>query len=499
MHTKEYNGIKIKFPGPDLHEDDIQSIMTDLQNQIEKIGDYPDRSLFFQNPQIFDGWWQLVKTIKKIEVWDAPEDNIEWEDRTETYVAYLLTMSALYRRYVNLLKLYFEGIQKWLADYGCWLQGDCISAETMEALFAEYDPIELSDINIYLPGINADSHNARHAVYNTLAGIFSVLQTLMDSGLQIVMNLEPSIEDYQKAIENDLREWNHSFGRNMLKNMKEELNRHFKRHPTDHNTPELWGEMLRADEDALKMAMRQQLTSCEDAKQEHWGEDMKKQMDENGELMRLIYSTCYTEELFDLKTADTAQQFISLLTPNNLQMFYEIIVRRSLIQCEIFPDLKIQYDKWLNRIGKQQMEDDDDDSGLGHDRKTKLDDIIQILQKGNWKLPATTENIVLLVNAIFGKDLSSVDEDDIPLCEKMWTLIEGGRGDRKMIVSANLAGFFADENLLNGTSTEISNELFGNVNMVNNVTDGKKNHRSNAFEEVIPFLTKYTNKIIRSI
>ena len=72
-----------------------------------------------------------------------------------------------------------------------------------------------------------------------------------------------------------------------------------------------------------------------------------------------------------------------------------------------------------------------------------------------------------------------------------------GRGDRKMIVSANLAGFFADENLLDGTPTDISKDLFGNNNMVNSINDGKKNNRSNAFEEVIPFLKKYTNKIIR--
>ena len=52
MHTKEYNGLEIKYPGPDLYEDEILSIMADLHKQIEEIGKFPDRSLFFQNPNL---------------------------------------------------------------------------------------------------------------------------------------------------------------------------------------------------------------------------------------------------------------------------------------------------------------------------------------------------------------------------------------------------------------------------------------------------------------
>ena len=77
MHIKKINGLEIKFHGPDLHKDEIQSIMADLQKQIEEIDNFPDRSLFFQNPKIFDGWQQLVRTIRKIDVWGAPDDDTE--------------------------------------------------------------------------------------------------------------------------------------------------------------------------------------------------------------------------------------------------------------------------------------------------------------------------------------------------------------------------------------------------------------------------------------
>ena len=90
-----------------------------------------------------------------------------------------------------------------------------------------------------------------------------------------------------------------------------------------------------------------------------------------------------------------------------------------------------------------------------------------------------------------------MDDADVPLCEKMWALVEGGSGERMLIVPANLAGFFSEENLLAGSPTEISNDLFGNGTHVNNINKGNSNRCSKAFSEVIPFLRKYIDKMIR--
>lgn len=65
MHTKSYNGFEIHFSGPDLHQDEIDSLMSILQNQLEEIDKYPDKSLFFQNPQIIEEWLALVRAIEK--------------------------------------------------------------------------------------------------------------------------------------------------------------------------------------------------------------------------------------------------------------------------------------------------------------------------------------------------------------------------------------------------------------------------------------------------
>ena len=133
-------------------------------------------------------------------------------------------------------------------------------------------------------------------------------------------------------------------------------------------------------------------------------------------------------------------------------------------------------------------------------RKSRLVEIIEILKKGNWKAPATTENITQLLNAVLGSDVSLLEDDDEQLCEKMWAYVEGVRGDNMKVVPANLAGFFKEENLLNGSPKTISDDLFGKTNnQSNNINKGKSNNCSNAFAEVIPFLRKYTSKIIRQV
>jgi hypothetical protein len=320
----------------------------------------------------------------------------------------------------------------------------------------------------------------------------------MNRGGHIIIDLNPSEEAFAQAMNLDLKEWTLNFGVKLIRDMKEDLTRHYKEHRTDRYTPELWSDMLDADENALNKAKMQLLADCKETRQEHWGEDMKRQMDENGRLMQQILSSCRSDELFDFGKAENIQPFIELLTTDNIEMFYEIIVRRNLIQCEMFPELKEQHEAWLNHVNEQQPEESNE-TGMDAARQSKLDEIIGILKNGNWKQPATADNVEKLLNTIFGKDTSLLDEKDIDECEKMWTLVENRRGGYiKEMLPANLAGFFNEENLLIGSSKEIRNELFGKNNkQSNNFNKGKKGYRSIALENVIPFLKKYIDKIIR--
>ena len=381
MHTKSYDGLEIHFSGPDLHQNEIDSLMSFLHNQIEEIDSYSDKSLFFQNPQIFEGWLALVRAISKIETWEAAEDKTKWEDRTETYVAYLLTLRDYYYKYVHFGREYFDHLKKLLDFYGGWLEGECIGADGVETLLSDQygDDVkkDIKGFSQYLTKLNIDSLQARSAIFSVLSDILEILVAVINRGGQKVVSLNPSIEDFTKAIDDDIREWTFSFGKSMFQEMKEDLNRHYKAHRTDHNTPELWSEMLDADEDALNKAKVQQLSECDDPKQDHWGEEMRKQMDENGRLMQQILSSCRSDELLDLRKAENMEPFIPLLTTDNLSMFYDIIVRRSIIQCEMFPELKSQHDEWLNKPEEQPEDEEEKQSGIGGE-----DDIPKVLSTG---------------------------------------------------------------------------------------------------------------------
>ncbi len=118
--------------------------------------------------------------------------------------------------------------------------------------------------------------------------------------------------------------------------------------------------------------------------------------------------------------------------------------------------------------------------------------------KGKWNKPATEENIEMLLNVVFGRDDSLFDDKDREDCEKMWKLIESGRGDRMIIVPANLAGFFYEKNIMLGSPMEISKTLFGNDKQRNNINKGKSNDSDNPLRDVKQFLSKYIDKLIRN-
>lgn len=500
MQNNKHGSFLFYFEYSDTLKDEILADINYLQKEIKKIGDYPDKSLFFQNPQIVEGWLALNNAIERYENSGASFTVKEWGKRTNPYVVHLLTMRDIHLKYKNLYRDYYDHFKTLLDTYGGWLEGECISTESIDELTAgQYgkDFGDVEDVDHYLTDLNNQSLKVRSGLFSMLSDIQQVLLAVMNRGGHIIIDLNPSEEAFAKAMNLDLKEWTLNFGNKLIRDMKEDLTRHYKEHRTDRYTPELWSDMLDADENALNKAKVQQLAECEEPRQEHWGEDMKRQMDENGRLMQQILSSCRSDELFDFGKAENIQPFIELLTTDNIEMFYEIIVRRNLIQCEMFPELKEQHEEWLNNV--KEKPEESIETGLDSARQSKLNEIIGILQKGNWKQPATAENVEQLLNTVFGKDASLLDDGDIDKCEKMWALVESGGGDRMLIVPANLVGFFSEENLLAGSPKEISTALFSNGNQVNNINKGNSNRCSEAFRSVIPFLKKYINKIIRQV
>ena len=332
-----------------MYIDEIFKVMDYLHNQISEIGKYPEKSLFFQDPRISEAWLHLVRQIEEVEDYSS----LQHRNSTETNVLYILNLRMVKNRYRELYEEYYYQLKELLDGYGGWLTGECISKDGLEMLksdrFTKYMG-EVGEAETYLAMLNSKAPEVRSAVFKVLSDILNVMLAVIKRGQQLISERFPTLDDFVKALDDDLRAYTKDNKEAMLREMGEDLNRHYKARRTDPNLPEHWGEMLNEDEDALKLAKKQKLSNCETARQEHWGEAGKKEMDENGELMGRIYEMCYTDKLIDLKNPDNVQGILPLLNYENIEMFYKKIIRRNLIQCEMFPQLKAQYDEWLNFV-----------------------------------------------------------------------------------------------------------------------------------------------------
>lgn len=330
-----------------MYIDEIFKVMDYLHNQMCEIGNYPEKSLFFQDPSIIEAWLHLVGLLEEFENYSS----LLHRDSTETKVLHILSLRMVKIKYRELYESYYHQLKDLLDGYGGWLSGECFSKDGMEMLsderFTKYMG-EIGEAENYLAMLNIKAPEVRSAMFTMLSDILNIMLAVAKRGQQLISERFPTLDDFVKALDEDLRAFTKENKEAMLREMVEDLNRHYKNKRTDPNLPELWGEMLSEDEDALKMAKKQKLSKCETARQEHWGEAGKKEMDENGELMGRIYEMCYTNKLIDLKNPDNVQGILPLLNFRNIEMFYKKIIRRNLIQCEMFPRLKAQYDEWLN-------------------------------------------------------------------------------------------------------------------------------------------------------
>ena len=345
--------------------------------------------------------------------------------------------------------------------------------------------------------INNAHYNGLLGMYLCLDSIFTLMCTVCSYPDELSSGYKPHQDEIICALEKELRHYANEIGKNVERELKK-MAQNLKSYRNAPLTPDIWGQVMQEEDDMYDQAINTQVCEIDDKYLENISVT-KDMLIDNYSLLQKIKTTCLDGELFDIKLAVETHQLLSSLNADNLDMFYELVLRRNIIQREMFPDdLGVKYEEWANPIEEQQQEEDEE-KGLSPARQSKLNEIIGILQRGNWKQPATADSVELLLNIVFGKDTSLLDDGDVDECDKMWALVEGGGGDRMVIVPANLAGFFAEENLLVGSPKEISTALFGNGNQVNNINKGNSNRCSAAFRVLIPFLKKYIGKMIRQI
>lgn len=367
----------------------------------------------------------------------------------------------------------------------------------------DYEVIDGKDvpINFYIfrnNKLNDVHYNSLFGMYNCMKSILELMAAVVSYPTPLQIDLWPTQEEIICTLDQELRQYANAVGNKVERDLRK-IAQTLKPYRNSSLTTDVWGLVMEQEDDLFDLAIKEQLEKNTEKRFDDIDTDRRKVLSENYSLLQKIKSASIDEELFDIDLAVKTHQLFAALKADNLDLFYELVLRRNIIHREMFPDkLEKNYEEWLNKTNEQQPEKDED-TGLSEVRQSKLDEIIGILQRGKWKQPATADNIEQLLNTIFGKDTSLLDEDDESQCEKMWSLVESGSGDRMLIVPANLAGFFLEENLLKGSPKEISTALFSNGDQANNINKGNSNRCSTAFTEIIPFLKKYIDKIIRQV
>lgn len=344
--------------------------------------------------------------------------------------------------------------------------------------------------------INEDNHRTFFKLLKNLMRIHTLMCVVCEYPDDKIFDFDIKVCEIINALEKGLRKYAHEVGRDIERDLKR-IAQKLKTHRNAPLTPDVWGRVMDWEDEMYNSAINTQVGEVDDKYLENIGTTVL-ELTSNYSLLQKIKSTCLDDELFDIELSINTHNLLSSLNADNLDVFYELVLRRNIIQREMFPDqLRDKYEEWLNKSDEQQDATTEREE-LSEARQSKLTEIIEILKRGNWKEPATTDNIEQLLNTVFGKDTSLLDDDDKPQCEKIWGLVESGRGKREIIVSANLAGYFAEQSLLKGSPKVISNDLYGkNNDQSSNINKGKEKNCSPSFAGIVPFLNKYINKIIR--
>jgi len=134
-------------------------------------------------------------------------------------------------------------------------------------------------------------------------------------------------------------------------------------------------------------------------------------------------------------------------------------------------------------------------------RQSILDHLLDLADKGDWVSGVTSENVKTMLKTVLGQGEKPLTGKEGELSEKLWNLLESGRGERLRVTWQNMVGYYDDRHLLKLKSAPALNtDFFGDKDGSDNINKGRpsRDNMSSGFQEVLPLLDAYVPKLDKS-
>ena len=137
--------------------------------------------------------------------------------------------------------------------------------------------------------------------------------------------------------------------------------------------------------------------------------------------------------------------------------------------------------------------DDNEEKDTPKTREEILDELLNLVDKGDWAKGVSAEDIKQMVRTFLGFGDIELNEDEKNLSDKVWQLFQGGRPGklgRVRVGWENLVGIMLGEKLLvEKSAPKIDIDFFGDANGSDNINKGKNCNRQ-LIKDIVPFLKK---------
>ena len=194
--------------------------------------------------------------------------------------------------------------------------------------------------------INGIHYEGLYSMHKSLSYILDLMYTVSSYPYDLTNGTEISLEDTINALEKGLRQYAIEVGKDVerdLKIMAQGLK------PSRNATIDsnVWGKVMDEEDRIYNSAISGKWGEDDERLLEHISAT-KEQLTENFALLQKIKTSSFDEELFDIRLSVKNHQLLSSINTENLDLFYELVLRRNIIHCEMFPEeLRAKYDEWL--------------------------------------------------------------------------------------------------------------------------------------------------------